>query len=433
MTLSYHCSSIHSTKYYTIPRFLVPQWYPKRYPRSLRLYLKVILTDRFIQTLKPSTAERVAYYDQKVAGLTLRVTSKGKKTFSLTYRMPGNPTKQRAPIGIYPTTSLSDARHSALKALSDIKNNIAPNSKLKAAKQEPFIKELINEFWERELSNKKSAKDMLRLLTKDVIPSWGNKKVSSITRRDVVVLLDRIRDRGAPITANRLHGRLTRLFNFACERGILDESPMVRLRKTEESPRERVLNDEEIKRFWLNIDKVGIHPKTALALKLMLVTAQRSGEVTNMLWDEVDLVKATWTIPAEKCKNGRTHTVPLTQISLDLLKQAKVLAKDSPYVFPSPLDLKGTKPLEVRSLSRAINRKIPLLKIACFVPHDLRRSVRTKFAELGVDDVVAERVLNHHLQGLARVYNQHDYLNEIRTALTLWEKRLLDLINTVEV
>lgn len=347
--------------------------------------------------------------------------------------MPGNPIKQRQTLGTHLTISLADARALALKVIADAKKNIAPNSKLNAIKQEPFIKELINEFWERELSNKKSAKDMYRLLVKDVIPAWGYKKVSAITRRDVVILLDKIRDRGAPITANRLHGRLTRLFNFACERGILDESPMTRLRKTEESPRERVLNDEEIKKFWVGIDKVGVHPKTALALKLMLTTSQRAGEVTNMAWAEVDLKAAIWCIPVEKSKNGRAHKVPLTKTSLDLLKQAKTLSKNSSFVFPSPLDLKGSKPLEVRSLSRAISRKHALMKIDKFVPHDIRRSVRTKFAELGVDEVVAERALNHHLQGLARVYNQHDYQKEIRTALTLWEKRLIDLINTVEV
>jgi integrase len=395
--------------------------------------LKVTFTDRFIQTLKPPIKGRNEYLDQKVLGLALRVSKNGRKTYSVYYRMLGNPTKQRETIGTHLTVSLAEARTSALKIIADAQKAIAPNLKLKAIKQEPFVKDLITEFWERELSNKKSAKDMYRLLVKDVIPSWGNKKVSSITRRDVVILLDKIRDRGAPITANRLHGRLTRLFNFACERGILDESPMTRLRKTEESPRERVLDDNEIKIFWLNIDKVGIHPKTALALKLMLTTSQRAGEVTSISWNEIDLNAAIWRIPPEKSKNGRAHIVPLTQTSLDLLKQAKALSKNSAYVFPSPLDLKGAKPLEVRSLSRAISRKHSLMKIDKFVPHDIRRSVRTKFAELGVDEVVAERALNHHLQGLARVYNQHDYQKEIRIALTLWEKRLLDLIETVEV
>lgn len=395
--------------------------------------MKVVLTDRFIQTLKPPIKGRASYYDQKVPGLSLRVTSNGKKTLSANYRMPGNPIKQRQTLGTHLTISLADARALTLKIIADAKKNIAPNSKLNAIKQEPFIKDLINEFWERELSNKKSAKDMYRLLVKDVIPAWGYKKVSAITRRDVVILLDKIRDRGAPITANRLHGRLTRLFNFACERGILDESPMTRLRKTEESPRERVLNDEEIKKFWIGIDKIGVHPKTALALKLMLMTAQRAGEVTNICWAEVDLNGAIWHIPAEKSKNGRAHIIPLTHISLDLLKKAKALSKKSPYVFPSPLDLKGSKPLEVRSLSRAISRKHSQMGIDKFVPHDLRRTVRTRFAELGVNEVIAEKALNHHLQGLARIYDQHNYLKEIRQALTLWEEKLISLVNTVEV
>lgn len=395
--------------------------------------MKENLTDRFIRTAAKPTSTRAVYYDQKVRGLALTVMRTGLKSFSLFFRMPGNVTKRRLHIGTYPAISLAEARRKALEALRDAKNNIDPAHSINTVKQEPFIKDLINEFWERELANKKSAKDMYRLLCKDVLPTWGNKKASAITRRDVVVLLDKIRDRGAPITANRLHGRLSRLFNFACERGILEQSPMTSLRKTEEPPRERVLSDDEIKSFWLCIDKVGVHPKTALALKLMLTTAQRAGEVINMCWSEVFLPSKIWLIPAEKSKNGRSHTVPLTPISLEILKQAKNLAKESIYVFPSPQDLKGSKPLEVRSLSRAISRKYSEMGIDKFVPHDLRRTVRTRFAELGINEVVAERALNHHLQGLARIYNQHDYLNEIRHALTLWEKRLFDLVTTREV
>lgn len=103
--------------------------------------MKVLLTDRFIKTVKPLLIkERDIYNDIKVPGLSLRVTSKGEKTLSVNYRMPGNPIKQRHTLGTHLTISLADARALALKVIADAKMNIAPNSKLNAIKQEPYIK-----------------------------------------------------------------------------------------------------------------------------------------------------------------------------------------------------------------------------------------------------------------------------------------------------
>jgi integrase len=391
--------------------------------------MKRNLTDLFIKTVDIPTDKRIEIYDQKITGLTLRVTPAGKKTFTFTYRMPGNKIKRRLQIGTYPAVLLADAREKCIQAMRDINNNIDPGLGVKDTKRTPLIKDLIIEFWERELSKKKSGKDMLRILNKDALPAWGTRKASSITRRDVVVLLDKVRDRGSPVAANRLHGRLSRMFNFACERGILEYSPIVRLRKTAEHHRERVLNDEEIRKFWLTIDKVGLHPLTAIALKLILTTAQRPGEVINMCYDEICMKTAIWSIPAEKSKNGRLHKVPLNSISLELLQQAKKYSTNSKYVFPSPVKLLKCKPIEVRTLSRSINRKHAAIGIDKFVPHDLRRTVRTKFAKLKINDIVAERILNHSLQGMARVYNQHDYLGEMGEALRLWQQHLLTIVS----
>ncbi len=384
-------------------------------------------TDRFLRTLKPPSSGRTEYYDQTVPGLTLRITATGAMTFALAYRTPGNPCKQKLTLGQYPTVPLAEARQRARQVLNDIANGKNPAAAKQAIKTAPTVADLLTEFWERELSKKKTGAEMRRLLEKDALPAWGKRKVQDITRRDVVVLLDKVRDRGAPVTANRLLGRLTRLFNFACERGILEESPCTRLKKIEEHPRERVLTDTELAAFWQGLDDTGIDPGTALALRLILVTGQRPGEVSGMAWAEVE--EDWWTIPAKRTKNGREHRVPLTALAQTLLTQARKLAGESAYVFPSPRLNGRDKPLEVRSLSRAIDRKHAQLGLEKFVPHDLRRSVRTRLAELGIDDVVAERVLNHTLQGIARVYNRHDYDMEKRAALETWSKRLQTLIS----
>ncbi|EKE07862.1 MAG: Phage integrase, partial [uncultured bacterium] len=160
---------------------------------------------------------------------------------------------------------------------------------------------MVNEIWEKELQHKKSGSQTKRLLQKDVLPFWGNRKVADIKRRDIVQLLDRIKER-APITANRVHGALTRLFNFAAERGVIEDSPCTRIRKAPEKGRSRVLTDNEIRLLWdaLALDNMtmDIYRASKLALKMILLTGQRPGEVCGMTWDELD--GSTWNIPAAR-------------------------------------------------------------------------------------------------------------------------------------
>lgn len=377
-------------------------------------------------------------------GLSAILLPSGELQFRLTYTFLGR--KRRMSLGLYDEQgrggrlTLAEARvryTEARKLLNDgidplaqkEANRLAAEQAADAERQAPTMANLLEEFWDRELCKKKSGKEMRRLLEKDVLPAWGKRKVKEITRRDIALLLDKVGER-APVTANRLHGRLTRLFNFACERGIIDISPSLRLRKTPEQARERVLSDSEIQRFWHHLEATGIDTRTALALRLILVTGQRPGEVSGMTWAEVG--DDCWTIPEQRTKNGCRQRVPLTPLALDLLDRARRLAGDSAYAFPSPRADRQDRPLEVRSLSRAVSRHLDSFAIPKFVPHDLRRTVRTRLAELGIDDVIAERVLNHTLQGLIRVYNRHDYEAEKRAALTAWERYLKRLIQ-VEV
>lgn len=287
---------------------------------------------------------------------------------------------------------------------------------------------MVNEIWEKELQHKKSGSQTIRLLQKDVLPFWGNRKVADIKRRDIVQLLDRIKER-APVTANRVHGALTRLFNFAAERGVIEDSPCTRIRKAPEKGRSRVLTDNEIRLLWdaLALDNMAmdIYRASKLALKMILLTGQRPGEVCGMTWDELD--GSTWNIPAARMKNKEAHTVPLCSMTLEVMEQARLLSDGSAFVFKSSHLEDG--PITTRSLAKGVLRHWQEIGIEePFTPHDLRRTLRTRLAELGVSDVIAERVLGHKLQGVLAVYNRHDYDKEKRQALTMWEGRLRRII-----
>ena len=403
------------------------------------------LTDLQIRKIKPRET-RFEVLDRD--GLYLRIMPSGSKSFIYRYHFDGRP--RRLTLGVYhpspegyhdapinskvPFLSLAEARLRHAEAKAKVAHGGDPGVEKKAAldarKSAPTFEDFIKEFWEVELKEKKSGPETLRLLSKDIFPAWGKQKVVDVKRRDIVLLLDKVRERGL-VTANRLHGALTRLFNFAAERGIIDDSPCTRIRKTIEKGRSRVLTDDEIRLLWdalaLDNKQINVYHLTKLALKMILLTGQRPGEVCGMTWAEID-GEGYWNIPAERMKNKEPHRVPLCGMALKVIETAKPYSASSDYVFQS--SFKKGFPETVRALSRAINRHFAEMGFQeRFTPHDLRRTMRTRLAELGEPEHIAERVLGHRLQGILAVYNRHSYDAEKRQALEKWEARLKKIVS----
>jgi integrase len=371
--------------------------------------------------------KRYEKFDGK-KGLYIRVAPSGLKTWFFRYHYNG--VRKRMSLGCYPGVSLAKARELHSKAVQNLQAGIDPGEKKREVKQKhkaaPTFAGLLDEFWDMELGKTLSGKARRRLVEKDVLGPWGRRKVAEITRRDAVVLLDKVRER-APVTANRLQGVLARMFNFAAERGIINHSPLTGMRRGQEQSRSRVLTDEEIKLLWSALDigntVIDIYLVTKLALKTILLTGQRPGEVCGMEWSEI--VDDFWIIPPERIKtrNSGPQRVPLCPMVIETLEQARVYSGESDFVFPSTSRLR--RPVGRRTLSRAASHYVAELGFnEPFTPHDLRRTLRTKLAELGVKDAIAELVLGHKLQGILAVYNRHPYDEEKRQALTLWERRL---------
>ena len=386
------------------------------------------LTDLQVRKFKPQN-RRFEVLDQ--AGLYVRVAPSGRKTWIFRYFFEGVP--RRMQLGVFPGISLAEAREKHGSAMIKIQQNIDPGAELQAEKAKikaaPNFQDLLDEIWKIELRHKKSGIQTKKLLEKDVLPVWNKRKVVDIKRRDIVILLDHIADR-APIVRNRVHGALSRVFNFAAERGIIDDSPCTRIRKLPEKGRSRVLTDDEIKALWNALDlenkDIDIYRVSKLALKMILLTGQRPGEICSMTWDEID-DQDFWTIPAERMKNNEPNRVPLCPLALEVLEQAKAYSGNGNNVFPS--SYKPGQAMTRSALTRAISRHWSDMGIEeKFTPHDLRRTLRTRLAEIGVNEIVAERVLGHKLQGMMAIYNQYPYDLEKRQALTLWERRLREIL-----
>ena len=178
--------------------------------------------------------------------------------------------------------------------------------------------------------------------------------------------------------------------------------------------------------------------ESKLALRLLLLTAQRCGEVLAVRWEEIDLASGWWTIPASKAKNKLAHRVPLSAQALAVLREAKALNPDRQTVFPSP---RGDRPMVETAVALAVRRNLDhftatarrLFKddgfaLAAFAPHDLRRTVASQLTgEEICSRLVVSKILNHVEKGVTAVYDRSSYDREKRAALEAWGRRIAAL------
>lgn len=387
-------------------------------------------TDKLIKTLKPK-ADRYDLRENSGKGFMIRVFPSGQKSWGFIYNFEGK--KKRMTFGNYPEMSLADARKLHSKALSILTNGKDPaqvkRNQLLEARMSQTVNELINEYLEKWAKpRKRSWKEDERILIKDVIPTWGKRKAKDILRRDVILLLDNILERGSPIIANRTLAVIRRMFNFAVERSIIEVSPCHSVKApSKENKRERLLSVNEIKNFWECIDKTSMSELTKLALKLQLTTAQRKGEVVSAQWSEIDLQSGWWTIPANKAKNGNSHRVPLSNMSMNLLKQLKEISGDSCWLFPSP---KGNTHMSGTAIDHALRKNIKYFNHSetPYTPHDLRRTAASHMTSQGISRLVVSKILNHVERSITAIYDRHSYDKEKRYALEAWGNKLEEII-----
>ncbi|MBF0461552.1 MAG: tyrosine-type recombinase/integrase [Magnetococcales bacterium] len=401
-------------------------------------------TDRFIQNLEVKP-ER--YDVRETDGFAVRVAPSGTKAWQFIYTF--NTKKRRVTLGTYPGMTLKDAKEACTKLRDCLDRGIDPvewqmeqDRQTAEAKriedQTATVAQLAVEYIERWAKpRKRTWEEDQRILNLDVLPAWGTRKAKDITRRDILALLDGIVDRtkqrnpnGSGIMANRTLALVRRMFNFACEQSILEASPCTSVRApAQEQRRDRVLSEDEIRLFWHGLDTAKISDVSRLALKFLLMTAQRTDEVIEAPWSEFDLAGGWWTIPAERAKNKVSHRVPLSTGALALLARAKGLAGDSPWVFPSP---RTSTHMGDTALAHAVHRNLTALGIEDFHPHDLRRTAASLMTGSGTPRLTVSKILNHKEAGVTSIYDRHSYDREKRQALEAWDRQLTAILTGQE-
>jgi integrase len=427
--------------------------------------MRKALTDRKLQSLKPdaTVADSLGHHDvwdAVVPGLGVRTSKTGRRTFVLMARFPGSKNPTRRALGVYGELSLEQARAKARNWLELLRKGIDPaiaeEEKRRTAirLQEATFAAIATEYLRLHVVGTDPDRPRQRRaleVARDFnifIRMWGERPITSISRHDVLTLIENVRDRGtfatleggkgapAPEQARSLLGYLKTFFGWAIERGTygLETSPADHVRASrvigDKHSSDRVLADAEIRAFWSATGEMS-YPFNSI-YRLLLLTGLRLNEVADAAWPEFDFAQEIWTIPAHrmKGKNGkaRQHSVPLTPDMLAILS-ALPRFNGGPYLFSAT---NGESPAWVSSEIKARLDAAMVKRLRADLPpwvnHDLRRTLRSRLSELRVNADVAEAVLAHVRPGIRGVYDRHEYLDEKREALTLWAGHLRRIV-----
>jgi integrase len=450
---------------------------------------KVNLTDRTLRSLKRNRAleDALGFYDTwdvKTPGLGVRISPKGRKTFVLMARYPGSTNPTRRSLGVYGALSLEQARKKAEKWLEWIGQGIDPANAEEEARRAELRKQATTfaavaedylrlQVWgpDPEKPRQRRAIQVDRDFRRVFMAMWGERPITGISHGDILSLIEGVRDHGtaatlaaygkgakadkkpAPAQARNLLAELKTFFAWAIERRTygLESSPCTFIRSAriigERRSEDRILSDAELFAFSRAIEQLP-YPYGPI-YRLLILTGLRLNEAADASWDEFDLPNKIWTIPATrmKGKNGkaRPHSVPLTADILAILNELPRFDGGN-YLFSvtngrSPVYLghahkRQLDALMLRTLKALAHERgedSARVKLAPFVNHDLRRTLRSRLSELRVSVDVAEAILAHVKPGIRGVYDRYEHFDEKRAALELWGTKLRSIAEPTNV
>jgi integrase len=404
------------------------------------------LTNAAIEKKKPHPGQRIEIHDGH--GLYLVIQPSGTKSWAYRYRVAGK--SRKLTLGSFPALGISKAREAASAALVHVQGGGDPavERRQAAAASDSFenvARRFIEKYarpknrsWEQtarflglapgegteRVRSAQVETDDLILTRRGVIAKWGDRKIGDIKQADVIRLLDHIVDEGNPIAANRTLAAVRKLFNWAEGRYGLANNPCNRVEMPgTENARDRVLTDDELKAVWHSAVKLsGAFGKV---VQLLILTGQRRNEVAGMEWRELDLPGKLWKLPRGRVKNDSGHEVPLSAPALEVIGTVHRI-QGQQLLFSTT----GTTPIS--GFSKAKIEIDEDCAVADWTLHDLRRTMASGMARLGISLPVIEKILNHSsgsFRGVAGVYQRHSFADEKRHALDAWAAHVMRIVN----
>jgi integrase len=379
----------------------------------------------------PAGARDKIFFDDDLHGFGLRLRDGGKRTWIAQYRIGKK--QRRVALGTIESTDAEEARKRAKSVLSRVHLGADPQiEKAEArAQSSATLRALIDRFLAERAAKRLKAStftDVERYLRRHWAP-LAELPARKVARADVAAQLAKLVDDSGGYAANRARATLSTLFSWAIGEGLADTNPVVGTNKpAEEVGRDRILSPVELAAVW---HEAGEGDYSAI-VRLLILTGQRREEVGGMLWLEIDTKPAVWAIGAGRTKNGLAHDVPLSAPAQTILSNLERREGRSLVFGAGDAGFSGwskaKSALDKRMSDRLAKdeQSLPKADRAQRMPwrlHDIRRTVATGMADIGVQPHVIEAVLNHvsgHKAGVAGVYNRASYAAEKREALTLW-------------
>jgi integrase len=381
-----------------------------------------VLSDAFVRSQPLLSKGQQKVWDAGAPGLALKI-GKRRKSWVVRYRpVPGR--EREVTIGHYPELGIAEARRRAREIRSRALDGGDPlvqkaERRIELDPKSSF-RAVIEQYWATDLHHRqlRRRRQEERLIELHVLPQWRDRPITGITSADALDLLEALACK-YPIQANRVLHALRRPFRWAVQRRLTKASPIADIeRLAPENKRERVLHDEEIRRIWNASTSLGVF---GCFIRCLLLTGARRDELRSADWAEFDFKQMVWSRPASRMKGKRSHALPVTPLLHEVLDSLP--SERRGHVFSTTEGRRA-----YGALSRA-KRKLDLESgVSHWTLHDLRRTVRTKLAEIGVPFEIAERVLAHGQHRIEQVYNLHHYMPEKRDALLKWESKLKNLL-----
>ncbi|MFC4250367.1 tyrosine-type recombinase/integrase [Sinimarinibacterium flocculans] len=401
------------------------------------------LTDTLIRNAKPKGKP---YKLPRELGLFLLVNPNGAKWWRFAYTSGGK--EQLLSLGVYPDVSLSLARQRRDEARKLLAEGVNPSEHRREVREAAKIAAqhtfgAIAEMWfAAEIDNKSETyrASVRRTLDRDILPYVGKRAIREISARELLVVLNRIKERGAEETSRRARVNIGQVFRYAIREAMAENDPTLALRgERRRTPKRNFAaftDPADVSRLMQAIYGYRGTPEIRAALKLSAMLFQRPGEIRRMQWSEIDFDAAQWRYVVSK--TNTPHIVPLSAQALEVLRDLQPLTDrglslqpNAPrYVFPSPRS--RLRPMSENGVRQAL-RNMGFTNDE-MTAHGFRAMARSLLAEQGWKPEAIERQLAHKASGpLGAAYDRAAYLNERKAMMQAWADYLDTLRTRVNV
>ena len=365
-------------------------------------------------------------------GFCLRVSPQGTKTWFYRYKLEGK--EKWLTIGHFHAMGVAEARK-CFNEYWEMRSSGQDPERVSEARQlqkSNTVKTLFTEWYANYiLKHRKQPQQIKQQIDADIIPLLGKLELTKIQTRDITRALDSIVKRGSPVHANKVLSTCKQAFNYALNRGELLINPAANLRARDiggvEKPKERYLAVDEVKTLWQFLDSSGHTLSLPIknAIKIILLTGVRTGEIRLATWSEFDFEQSYWIIPPEHSKTALTMKIHLSDPVKSLLRELPS-NNCSDYVLTGST---ANLPISDKAISKAISRIQDRVGIPYWTAHDLRRTFATQLGQtLNIDPVVIEKCLGHKMPKIMATYNKNEMLPQRKDALNEWAQYLESLL-----